>query len=174
MAGASCIYATGHESLKIYPFHTAVWKMGRSLLGLPETDATLHPVTVDTVEQWRRLYNEKMKDVPNGATMTRAEADKLLTRGAGWFVYRDDVLLGIGIAADDTIESVVAAKPGAGEAVLLALCGILSSERVTLEVASENMPAMRLYKRLGFQKKAELSQWYDVGELKIVLTRKNT
>ncbi len=160
--GAEHIYAKGHSFLETKPVYTAVWKMVRTRDGLPETDAALFPVTEDTLDQWRKIYNEKMQDVPNAATMTREDALKLLKRGSGYFVHREDRLLGIGIAAGEIVEAVVALQPGAGEAVMLALCSSLFSERVVLEVASKNTRAVRLYDRLGFMKIRELAVWYDV------------
>ena len=62
------------------------------------------------------------------------------------------------------LTTVIAVKPGAGKDVLLALCGILESEQVFLEVASVNLPAIRLYERLQFQQNGELSRWYVVAE----------
>lgn len=162
MAGAKRIYATGHRYLERYPLYTSVLQMSRLRCGLPETDAKLCPVTEDTLEQWRKLYNKRMANVPNSATMTLADAQKHIKRGAGWFVYREEQLLGIGIAAGGTVESVIAARPGAGEAVLLAMCSTLKEEQITLEVASTNLPALRLYERLGFKKTAELSRWFVV------------
>lgn len=163
--GAMKIYAKGHEILEQYPLHTAIWQMGRLREGLPESDAALFPLTEETASLWRSLYNEKMLPVPNGATMTRTDIAALVKRGAGYFVHRGDTLLGIGIAAGDTIESLISAIPGAGQEVLLTLCGVLTGERVMLEVASANFPAVRLYQRLGFLKTAELSRWYDVGKI---------
>ena len=164
LAGAEKIYATGHAVLEDYPLYTKVLKMQQLSESLPESDAMLFPVTEKTAEQWRLLHNEKMRDIPNASTMTRQDMDKLLTRGAGYFVHRDGELLGIGIAAGDTVESLAAAKPGMGETVLLALCSVLSSDTVVLEVASMNTPAMRLYQRLGFQITGEMSHWYDVNK----------
>ena len=168
MAGAQRIYATGHSVLEAYPLFTTVLKMCRSREGIRETDCALFPVTEKTRAQWQSLYNEKMKPVPNSSTMTDGDMEKLLARGGGYFVHRDGELLGIGIAFGETVEAVIAAKPGAGESVMLALCSSLYSERILLEVASTNQPALRLYEKLGFFKVAEVSRWYDV------LTRKNT
>lgn len=161
-AGAKKLYATGHAYLQKFPLHTEIWKMERSLADLPKTDARLCPVTERDIERWRSLHNEKMVSVPNSATMTKAESQNHLKQGTGYFVYRDSDLLGLGIAAGEKVESVIAVKPGAGSDVLLALCGALQSERVILEVASANQPAVRLYERLGFQKTVVLSCWYDV------------
>ncbi len=168
MTGAEKIYATGHPILEQYALHTAIWQMRVLRAHLPQTDASLFPVTEKTVDFWRKLYNEKMFPVANASTMTRAEGEKLVEQGGGYFVHRNSQLLGIGIARDDTVESVISAAPGAGRDVMLALCGSLYAESVRLEVASVNTPAMKLYESLGFCKTEEISCWYDV------LTRKNT
>lgn len=164
LAGAEKVYATGHAILEDYPLFTKVLKMQQLSESLPQSDAMLFLVTKKTAEQWRMLYNEKMRDIPNASTMTRQDMDQLLNRGAGYFVHRDGELLGIGIASGDMVESVIAAKTGMGETVLLALCSALSSDTVSLEVASTNTPAMRLYQRLGFQMTAQISCWYDVSK----------
>lgn len=162
MAGAQKIYATGHDFLQRYPLYTAVWRMCRSMDGLPETDAMTMPVTEATLERWRELYNAAMAAVPNAAYMDQSDARELLSRGDGYFVHRDGELLGIGIAAVDTIHAVVAVQRGAGQDVLLALTHALTGEQVDLEVASENTRALRLYERLGFLKAAERSRWYQI------------
>lgn len=168
MTGAREIYATGHPYLECYSLYTETWQMSRLRAGMAETDAALFPVTEKSMEQWRGLYNEKMMHIPNSATMTRADAEKLLARGGGYFVYRGDALLGIGIAYDEMIEAVIGLQTGAGREVMLALCSSLSAQRVALEVASSNLPAVKLYEKLGFLKTGVISRWYDV------LTRKNT
>ena len=168
MVGAEKIYATGHEMLEEFPLYTAVLQMSVLRERLPETDAALFPVTEKTGEQWRDIYNRKMFPIDNASTMTREDMDILIQKGGGYFVHRDEELLGIGIARGDTVDSVIAAKPGAGREVLLALCGSLISEKVILEVASTNSRAIKLYEYLGFIKNSEISRWYDV------VTRKNT
>lgn len=162
IAGAEKIYATGHEYLQKFPLHTKVLQMVRSMDGLPETDAMTMPITDQTLEQWRQIYNEAMKPVDNASYMDMRGAKKLLQEGNGYFVHRDGELLGIGIAADETVHAVVSVKPGAGQDVLLALVHALFSERIVLEVASTNTRAICLYERLGFIATAELSTWYAV------------
>lgn len=168
MAGAKNIYASGHQMLEKFPLHNAIWQMSILRESLPESNASLFPVTEKTADRWRSIYNEKMYPVANAATMTCEDGKLLIQQGGGYFVHRDGEILGIGIARGDAVESVIAVKPGAGREVMLALCGSLRSERVVLEVASTNLRAIRLYENLGFLKTAELSCWYDV------LTRKNT
>lgn len=162
MAGAERIYACGHSYLENYPFHTAIWRMTRVLEELPNTDAALMPVTESTLEQWLTIYNEKMANVDNSAFKNSGDGKALLERGDGYFVHRGNTLLGIGIAAGDTLDAVISVIPGAGQEVLLALTHALSCERIVLDVASTNTRAIRLYERLGFLKTAERSKWYKI------------
>lgn len=162
MCGAEWIDAAGHDYLEKYPLITALWAMQCPRDALAETDACLFPVTEATVQQWLDIYNERMADVPNAAYMDSRDGRELLNTGDGYFVHRDGLLLGIGKAKDDFIDTVISVEPGAGETVLRALCSALQCETVRLWVASENHCAVRLYQRLGFVKTKELSRWYRV------------
>ena len=162
MCGAEWIDAAGHDYLEKYPLITALWAMQCPRNALAETDACLFPVTEATVQQWLDIYNERMADVPNAAYMDSRDGRELLNTGDGYFVHRDGLLLGIGKAKDDFIDTVISVEPGAGETVLRALCSALQCETVRLWVASENHRAVRLYQRLGFVKTNELSRWYRV------------
>ena len=130
--------------------------------GVPDTDAALFPVVENTLEQFRQIYNQKMKDVPTAAFMTLSDARNMLAKGNGSFVHRNGELLGIGIADGDTIHGIAAVLPGAGRDVLLALNHALSGDRILVEVASNNQPAMRLYSQLGFVCISEIESWYKI------------
>ena len=162
MCGAEVIHASGHEYLENYPLTTAIWSMQCNRETLGDTDACLFPVTEQTISQWLEIYNTRMKDVANSAYMDSRDGKKLLETGDGYFVHREGKLLGIGKAAGDTIDAVIATEPGMGQTVVQALAGGLQSETVTLTVASTNERALRLYARLGFVKTGELSRWYCI------------
>lgn len=162
MCGAEWIDAAGHEYLEKYPLITALLRMQRDRLSLPETDACLFPVTEETVGQWVDIYNETMADIPNCAFMDSAAGREMLKEGDGYFVHRDGALLGIGRASGDTLDTVIAVVPGMGETVVLALCSLLDCDVVKLQVASVNERAIRLYRRMGFVTTQELSRWYRV------------
>ena len=170
--GATKIFATGNKVLQTYPEAVTVMQMkcARSMIG--KSDAALFPVTEKTIDDFRYLYNDKMAAIPVASTMTVADAEKLVLRGAGYFVHRGDDLLGIGIISGDTVETIAGTRPGLGADVMRALCSGLYSDLVVLEVASTNFPAIRLYEKLGFYKTAEVLCWYDITNLP--LTRKNT
>lgn len=161
--GAEEIYASGHACLEGRPLYTAMWEMRCAWESLPDTDAALWPVQAETLEQWRHIYNEKVRAVPNGAWMTDQDGREMLQKGDGYFVHRGETLLGIGRAAGDRIDWVASLCPGAGRDVVAALNHAVMADTVSLTVASENRKAVRLYESLGFLKTKELSRWYHVG-----------
>ncbi len=161
-AGAVHVYATGNKILETYPHYTTLLSLRMNREDLPQTDAISVPVQQQTLEQWRRIYNEKMLHVPNAAYMTQHRSRQFLRQGSSFFVYRNEQLLGIGVAADDTIEAVASVVSGAGQDVFLALCRNLTGDKVALTVASTNEPAGKLYHRLGFEEEAKISDWYKI------------
>lgn len=160
--GAEWIDAAGHEYLAKYPLITALYAMQCDKSALGETDACLFPVTESTVQQWLDIYNQRMANVPNSAYMDSRDGKELLKNGDGYFIHKDGELLGIGQAAGDVIDTVIAVKSGMGATVVRALAGLLTGDRVKLKVAGANVRAVRLYERMGFVKTKELSRWYRV------------
>lgn len=161
ICGAETVYATGHNALENYPFHTAIWRMSGAL-GAEAPEAALWPAQPENVETWREIYNRRMADVPNAAYMTKQDAQQMLQKGDGYFVHKDGELLGIGRAYGDTIDAIISVKPGAGELVFKTLCTLLAGELVQLEVASVNERAINLYQRCGMIPTAEISKWYKI------------
>lgn len=162
MAGANEIYASGHPICTAYPFHTQIWKLQADVKLIGDCDAALFPVTEETMDRWRTIYNEKVRYVPNGAYLTMQKAEEYCKSGDCYFIHREGKLLGIGKASADRIEWVASVQKGAGEVIVRALCHALSSDMVCLEVASENRKALSLYDRMGFVKTALISEWYRV------------
>lgn len=163
-AGAERIYAMGQGLEQWYPLHTAILKMQCPRDGMAETDGRLFPVTPETAEHWREIYNRRMAAVPNAAWMTMDDGKAMAKKGDGYFIHRDGLLLGIGRAAEDTIHTLASVQPGAGETVVRALASLLTGDTVSLEVASANQKAIALYARLGFAPVRELSRWYRIWE----------
>ena len=162
MAGAEKIYGSNHPILERYPLHTQILQMTQYRENLPDTDAALFPVTEQTLDRWREIYNDRMNGVANFSYMSVWDSKEILRLGKGYFVHRGDTLLGIGIASGEIIECVIAVITGAGEDVVLALNHALSGEQAILEVASTNEKAIRLYERMGFIKNCEISRWYQL------------
>lgn len=160
--GAEHVYATGAPELEAYPLHTAMYHMACDAASLPDTDAALWPVQEETLEKFRTIYNEKMRDVPNAAWMDSKLAFEMLEKGDGYFIHRGEQLLGLGRASGDMLDVVISLIPGAGREVVLALNHALNCDTIRLLVASANIRAIRLYEKLGFIRTAEVSRWYEI------------
>ena len=161
MCGAEKVYATGHDSLSQWPLHCSVISMALLLPWDLEPEANLFPVTEETVGKWRSIYNEKMGPVDNASTLTARDEKDILAGGA-YFVHDAGELLGIGWVKESELLCVAAVKPGAGERVTRTLLTLADSDRVTLDVASTNHRALRLYERMGFTVLGERSGWYQI------------
>lgn len=162
VVGAEKIFATGHEVLEDYPLHTTICRMRCDCSVIPTSDANVFPVTEKTLNRWLEIYRGKMRNVANAAYMTDADGREMLKRGDGYFIHRDGELIGIGIANSNVIDLVASVTPGGGKEIVSALSHALCDEEVTLDVASTNEKAIRLYESLGFIKTQELSNWYKI------------
>ena len=162
MAGADRIYAAGEIPEGIYPLHASVIQMrGRAEVD-PETLENLFPVTEQTVARWRQICNDSMKKVDCAATQTAADEKRILQSGGAYFVHREGKLLGIGWIQDGELSVICSVVPGAGQRILNTLLSTVEGSEITLEVASTNEKAIRLYEKIGFLKTAELTRWYTL------------
>ena len=163
MVGAEKIFACGHEALESCPLHTSVFEMrGTAWVDLEQLE-NLFPVTEETVGRWRSLMNERMRGVDNAATLTVSDEKKILQSGGAYFVHHNGELLGLGWLEDTKLLMVAAVKPGAGERVMHTLMSLVEGADMTIEVASTNERAIKLYEKVGFLSNRELFRWYTVG-----------
>ena len=162
MAGAEKIFARGHELLDVYPLHASVIEMRGIAWVDPEKLENLFPVTEETVSRWRSLMNERMRCVDNAATLTASDEKKILSSGGAYFVHHAGDRLGLGWMEDTKLLMVAAVKPGAGERVMHSLMSLVEGADMTVEVASTNIRAIRLYEKLGFLKTRELFSWHEI------------
>lgn len=171
MAGAESIYAGGHDLLSAYPVHTAVYEMRGTAWVDPDKLESLFPVTEKTVSRWRSVLNERLQKVDNAATLTAADEKKILESGGAYFVHHDGELLGVGWMEDAKLLMVAGVKPGAGERVMHTLMSLVEGADMTIEVASTNTRALRLYEKLGFLRTRELLRWYDAAAVQSSLNQ---
>lgn len=163
MAGAERVYASGHPLLKGYPQALCVCEMRGTAWVDREKLEHLFPVTEATVSRWRGIVNERLRGVDNAATLTSFDEKKILESGGAYFVHHDGELLGVGWLEDTKLLLLAGVKPGAGDCVMHTLMSLAEGADLTLEVASTNVRAIRLYERLGFIKVREIKQWYEVS-----------
>ena len=159
MVGAEKILAKGHEELENYPLESVVVEM-TLLPEQQEPEANLWPVTQESVTKWREIYNEAMGKFDNHATLTLHDEKRIVQSGGAYFVHRDGALLGIGWMDGQELLALVSVIPGMGETVARTLFTTVGSDKITLEVVSDNLRAIKLYERMGFVKTREVSRWY--------------
>lgn len=157
-AGAEAIYWTGAETSD--EPHCVIYEMRGTAWVDADKLESLFPVTDATVARWREIFNRRMKDVDHAATLTAFDEKRIVESGGAYFVHRDGELLGIGWLEDTKLLAIAAVKPGAGERVAHTLMSLVEGAFMTLEVASTNEKAIRLYERLGFLKTAQLEKWF--------------
>ena len=162
MAGADRVYATGSQLLQAYPEYMSVYEMRGMAWVDPEKMVNLFPVTEQTVGRWRSLMNERLRGVDNAATLTAFDEKKIVQSGGAYYVHRSGELLGLGWMEDTKLLLLAAVKPGAGETVMHSLMSLVEGADMTIEVASTNDRAIRLYERLGFMKIREVVKWYKI------------
>lgn len=160
--GAERIYATGHACLEKYPLYTEMRLMTCNRETIADTDACLFPMTEKTMGRWVQLHNQYMADVPNAAYLDSKDGREFLENGDCYFVHKDGKLLGIGKAAEDYIDIVIAAERGMGETVVRTLCSALTEDVVRIAVATANTRAVRLYERMGFMTTNVSKRWYKI------------
>lgn len=161
-AGAEQIYACGHSHLEKYPLHTTIVRMSCNKEKIPQSSAVAVAVRKETMEQWREIYNAKMRSVETAAYMSVTDCEKAVKEGKLFFVMEEGRLIGIGSVDETGIQAIASVIPGKGWVVLGCLCEKISSEIIYLEVSSKNYKAMRLYKRMGFGESEERSRWYHI------------
>lgn len=162
MAGADRVYATGTQLMQAYPEYMSVYEMRGMAWVDPEKMVNLFPVTEQTVGRWRSLMNERLRSVDNAATLTAFDEKKILQSGGAYYIHRSGELLGLGWMEDTKLLLVAAVKPGAGETVMHSLMSLVEGSDMTIEVASTNDRAIRLYEKLGFMKMREVVKWYKI------------
>jgi ribosomal protein S18 acetylase RimI-like enzyme len=57
---------------------------------------------------------------------------------------------------------IVSAQKGSGEIILATLAGLTEDPSIVVEVSAENIPAMKLYQKMGFIKTSEIARWHKV------------
>ena len=161
MAGAERIYATGSDALECCPHAMSLILMRGTAWVDPQKLCNLFPVTEATASRWRSIYNERMKGVDTARTLEQRD-EKTLPQSQCYFVHDNGNLMGIGWLEDTKLLAVAATVPGAGERVMHTLMSLVEGADMTIEVASTNEKAIRLYEKLGFLKVSEITKWYRI------------
>lgn len=162
MVGAERVYGTGQEALAQYPPYMHLLEMRGTAWVDKSLLCSLFPVTEQTVARWRQIYNESMLTVDNAQTLEARDEAKILSSGGAYFIHDNGKLLGIGWMDDTKLLAVAGAVHGAGERLMHTLMSLVEGADMTIEVASTNEKAIRLYEKLGFLRTNTVCTWYTV------------
>ena len=150
MVGAARTYVSGKGDFTGYPVYAKLIERTILCRALPKTTATA--VSTDEADTWLRLYREKFKPVP--AANSCPEPSGL------YFIEQDGQRIGIGQIEGSKLLSVAALQKGKGAECVCAMAALCMGESLTLLCAEENLPAMRLYDKLGFSRGNVQEVWY--------------
>ena len=164
MVGAEKVYAAGRDELVEYPTYMQLLEMRGTAWVDQSKICNLFPVTEGTVTEWRRIYNQSMRGVDNAQTLEQRDEEKIIASVGAYFIHDNGRLLGIGWMEDTKLLAVAAVVRGAGERLMHTLMSLVEGADMTIEVASTNEKAIRLYEKMGFLKSREIACWYDVTQ----------
>lgn len=158
-AGAESVYYGGEGDFSSYPIHASLVERSAAVKNLPATDAAAVAVTAQEEKKWLRLYQERFRTVPAASSCPSMENL--------YFILKDHSLIGLGQVTENKLCSVASLKPGAGKDCVCALAARCTGETVTLLCAEQNLPAMKLYDRLGFSRGKIKEVWFSKKVLAI-------
>lgn len=160
--GADSVYMTGIAVPQDHMGAFSLIIMERKRSGLAAVSLDVIPVCKSNMDYFKSVYNEKMRNIPLASAMSSKDLDAVIQQKNGYLLYENGDLLGIGIADDGWIRSIIAVKRGAGERILLALNQLLHGDTVRVELVDANIRAKRLYDRLGFRVSETIETWYKI------------
>ena len=150
MAGAQKVFFSGDANFEDMQAYATLFEREILRKNLPETSAKA--VVASNLTEWAELYNQKFCEVP-AAQYCREPKN-------AYDIIKDGVRIGIGQVEHDRILTVASLQRGAGTDCLTALAALCVGETVHLSCAKENLPAVRLYDRLGFSEGHVKEIWY--------------
>ena len=151
-AGAEKVYFSGNADLSAYPVYAKLIYRSANADTLPKTHAIATP-TADP-SAWLEHYRDRFRAVPAAQSTPSAEGQ--------YDIFLNGELIGIGQLKEDLILSLASLRPGLGQDCLCALSLQSQSSKLRLLCAEENLPAMKLYDKLGFTVDGTKEVWYSM------------
>lgn len=164
-AGAERVLASADGPLDL-PHDHDMLELARPKSGLPapEPPVPLVPVTRENAPDYQAIYNRLFTQIPGAATCHGAELARALSSGGALLAVSGGNFAGIGETEGSELRAVgvLPEYRGLGRRLTLTLLDRLEGPDLLLRVSSVNERALRLYERLGFQRRGVLSRWYLV------------
>ena len=155
-AGAEKVYVKLDAPEDGTVFACQIWELERNGKQ-PSSEIQLTPVSTENAEQHISLYNRRFSEV-----IGAAHCDRQSDFSGAWLWVKDDAVLGLGQIINGELRAIATARPGQGKVLAMGLLAMNGDARCTLQVASNNAPALRLYESLAFEKTKTLGSWFLV------------
>lgn len=149
-AGAHRIYVSGEGDFSAYPVYAHLTDRSLPKAALPATEAR---ALLTTAQEWTDLYNLRFRQVHAAKTY-------LQTPENAYFIYDGERRIGLGQQIDGELAAVASLERGRGQDCVAALGREIPGEHICLLCAEENLPATRLYDRMGFSRDGLRRVWY--------------
>lgn len=150
-AGAERVYFSGELDFGSRPVHARLIRRSVKKAALPETGALALPAKDPAL--WLEHYRRSFRPVP-AARSTPSEEGR-------FDVYYKGTLIGIGQVQGGMLMTVAALEKGRGKDCVCALAAHSEGPVLQLVCAEENLPAMKLYDKLGFSREDVKEVWYS-------------
>lgn len=150
--GAERVYFGGEGDFSGRPVHARLIERRLDCAALPPTAAEAVPAAADAAGDWLALYRARFAAVP--AAQSCPDTEDL------YFITLEGARIGLGQIRSGMLRSVAALAPGRGADCVCALAAADGATELRLLCAMENLPAMRLYDRLGFSRGEIKEVWY--------------
>lgn len=151
-AGAERVYFGGNAELSAYPVYASLCEREIAFERLPKTKAVLQAADAT----WVNRYNLCFSKVPAARSFEQTPPD-------AYDIFEQGERIGLGQINGDRIAAVASLRRGCGQSCVSALAAQTGAKRVRLLCAQENLPAMRLYDRLGFSPGELREIWYTLS-----------
>lgn len=165
LAGAERVSVSSDEPLENLKHLHDLAEMRCRRDGLPalEEPVELEAVTEKNGKAFLEIYNRLFFSIPNAVTYTRQDLERVLRERSAFLAVVDGRPAGIGEwrGGELAVIGVLPAFRGLGGRLTLSVIGRMTAvDEVKLHVSTANLPAMKLYRRLGFVQTRVLSRWY--------------
>lgn len=150
--GAERVYFGGNADFSAYPVYARLIERELDCAHLPKTSATAKKISENEQTLWLELYRERFSTVP--AAQSTPQTD------CAYFVFDGGERIGLGQIDGEELRAVASLKKGRGADCVAALAAATHAPQLHLLCAEENLPAMRLYDRLGFSRGCAREVWY--------------
>lgn len=163
-AGADTVYATDgkNELPAVHAYDILRLTLHRQALPPLQRQVELVPVSAENGSDYLHIYNGCFRPVPGAASYDRKDLRRLMEQGTGFLAKNRGEFAGVVELEPDGIAgiAVLPAHRGLGYDLALTALHRLQADVLQLKVADTNLPALKLYRRLGFGEDTTVSRWW--------------